>query len=184
MPRNPSKTRCTIPDCHNWAMRGHTRCRAHRNAELGPGGVGAPSGNLNALKTGRHAHPLAGDELSATSDALLDESDDLPARMASLTRLVISRTQEPFLVLVALRVMFSQLIAACALRIFERELGDALAPLPAPQRDLHHAQICALAAVLGPEQRLWMLRKTLRAKEKKDPGENNHRDRDIAPPGP
>ncbi len=166
MPRNPNKTHCTIPDCHNWAMRGHTRCRAHRVAEFGPGSVGAPAGNLNALKTGRRAHPLAGDELSAASDALLDRADDLPARMASLTRLIMSRTEEPFLVLVALRVMFSQLIEACAERIFQRELADALAPLPVPVRDLQYARICALAAVLDPEQRLWMLRDAVRLRKK------------------
>jgi len=134
---------------------------AHRNAELGPGGVGAPAGNLNALKTGRRAHPLSADELSATSDALLAQPDDLPARMAHLTRLIMTRTEDPLLTLVALRALFSQVIEAYAARIFERELGDALAPLPAPLRDRQHAQISALSAVLGPEQRLWMLRRAL-----------------------
>jgi hypothetical protein len=32
MPRNPNKTRCTFPGCHNWAMRGEDRCHVHRYA--------------------------------------------------------------------------------------------------------------------------------------------------------
>jgi hypothetical protein len=32
MPRNPNKTRCTFPGCHNWAMRRGDRCHAHRYA--------------------------------------------------------------------------------------------------------------------------------------------------------
>ena len=32
MPRNPNKTRCTFPGCHNWAMRREDRCHAHRYA--------------------------------------------------------------------------------------------------------------------------------------------------------
>ena len=168
MPRNPHKTRCTVPGCRNWAMRDHTRCRAHRNADLGPGSGsgGAPAGNLNALKTGRRAHPLDGDQLSAANDALFHDPADLPARMAALTALLLSRTGEPFLLLVALRATISQLIDACAGRIFERELADALAPLPASLRARHYARICALAAALDPEQRLWMLRDRIREKKK------------------
>jgi len=33
MPRNPNKTRCTFPGCHNWAMHGQERCHVHRYAE-------------------------------------------------------------------------------------------------------------------------------------------------------
>ena len=51
MPRNPSKRRCQVPGCRNWAMRANTRCRPHRDRELGPRGAGAPAGNLNALHT-------------------------------------------------------------------------------------------------------------------------------------
>jgi hypothetical protein len=31
MPRNPHKTRCQVPGRRNWAMRGHTHCRSHRD---------------------------------------------------------------------------------------------------------------------------------------------------------
>ena len=68
MPRNPSKTPCAVPGCRNWSMRDHTHCRAHHisssvgarpDAELGPRSVGAPCGNLNALKHGRYSNPLS-----------------------------------------------------------------------------------------------------------------------------
>jgi hypothetical protein len=63
MPRNPNKTHCQAPGCkavlRTAAIRGHTHCRSHRDAELGPRGAGAPPGNLNALKTGQDAHPLS-----------------------------------------------------------------------------------------------------------------------------
>jgi hypothetical protein len=52
MPRNPSKARCTVPGCRNWSMRDHTRCRPHRNLELGPQRAGPPPGNLYALRSG------------------------------------------------------------------------------------------------------------------------------------
>jgi hypothetical protein len=148
-------------------MRGHARCRAHRVDELGPGGAGAPLGNLNALQTGRHAHPLHGDELSAASCALLDPAGDLSTHVADLTRSIASRTEDPFLVLVALRAAVSQLVEATAARIFECELAEALAPLPEPLRDRHHARICALVAALRPEQRLFMLRRTLHRRKKR-----------------
>jgi len=45
MPRNPDKTRCTFPDCHNWAMRGEARCRAHcYAADPAPPDQGDPPG--------------------------------------------------------------------------------------------------------------------------------------------
>jgi len=72
MPRNPSKTPCAVPGCRNWSMRDHTHCRAHHisssvgarpDAELGPRSVGAPGGNLNALKHGRYSNPLSESDL-------------------------------------------------------------------------------------------------------------------------
>jgi hypothetical protein len=32
MPRNPNKTSCTFPGCHNWATHGGDRCRVHQCA--------------------------------------------------------------------------------------------------------------------------------------------------------
>jgi hypothetical protein len=146
-------------------MRGHARCRAHRSAELGPGGGGAPTGNLNALKTGRHAHPLAGDELSTTSDALLEQPADLPERMAALTRLILSRTGDPISTLVALRALFTQLIEACAARAFERELDAALDALPSTVRLLYRARIDALAIHHDAMGRLSLLRAIQRRRD-------------------
>jgi hypothetical protein len=165
MPRNPSKTPCAIPGCRNWAMRGHLYCRSHRNAELGSGGAGAPAGNLNALKTGRRAHPLNPAQLAAQSNDLLDQPDALPERMADLTRLILARIDDPILTLVALRSLFAQLVEACAARAFERELDLALDGLPADLRLLYRAQIDAAAAQHDAEERLWMLRNIRRRKK-------------------
>jgi len=63
MPRNPRKTRCQTPGCRSWAIRGRTVCRSHLDDALGPRGGGAPQRNLNALKTGAHARPLAAADL-------------------------------------------------------------------------------------------------------------------------
>jgi hypothetical protein len=177
VPHNPNKTPCAAPNCHNWAMHGQAYCRSHRNAELGAGGAGAPDGNLNALKTGRRAHPLPGDQLAAASNAILERPGELPERMAELTRLILSRVDDPILILVALRSLFAQLVEACAARAFERELDLALDGLPAHLRLLYRAQIDALSLQHDAEQRLWMLRDTQRHK-KTDPGDNNHRNRD------
>jgi hypothetical protein len=58
MTRNPNKTPCQHPGCRNWAMRGHTLCRSHRDPELGPRSRGEPRSHPNAHRTADHAHPL------------------------------------------------------------------------------------------------------------------------------
>jgi hypothetical protein len=39
MPRNSQRTRCQVPGCRNWAMRGHSHCHPHHDSELGPHGA-------------------------------------------------------------------------------------------------------------------------------------------------
>ena len=114
MPRNPNKTRCQVPGCRNWAMRGHTRCRAHRDAELGPRPVGAPRGNLNALKTGNHTHPLPEPELSHLARQLAGEPDLLPYHLGLTAQSIHSRTRDPHQTLLAFRATLTHLLPYAA----------------------------------------------------------------------
>lgn len=80
--RNPNKTRCTGvtasgSPCRNYAMPDSSRCRSHRDRELGPRAVGAPKGNRNAVTHGFYSQYLTQDDLlamaTATGGDLLDE---------------------------------------------------------------------------------------------------------------
>jgi hypothetical protein len=72
MPRNPNKTRCTVPGCRAWAIRGSDppRCSPHS------GLTGAPPGNQNRLVHGFYAttlHPQEAADLAAyAGDTSLD----------------------------------------------------------------------------------------------------------------
>jgi hypothetical protein len=72
MPRNPNKTRCTVPGCRAWAIRGSDLpcCSPHS------GRTGAPPGNRNRLVHGFYAtilHPQEAADLAAyAGDASLD----------------------------------------------------------------------------------------------------------------
>ncbi len=60
MPRNPHKTRCAVPNCRAWAVRGSDppRCSPHS------GRAGAPPGNRNRLVHGFYANVLHPQELA------------------------------------------------------------------------------------------------------------------------
>ena len=143
MPRNPNKTHCTYPGCRNWAMRGHTLCRAHRDAELGPRGAGAPAGNLNALKHGRHAHPLPPPDLENLALCTVEQPAEFPLQLGRVAQSIQARTGDPFAVLVALHRLLSQLLPLVATRLFESELHALSQQLPPPlcariQTLIHH----------------------------------------------
>ena len=175
MPRNPDKARCVVPGCRNWAMRDHERCRAHRivprQAREGSHGAGAPMDNLNALKHGTSAHPLPPSELTSLIAAILADPDDLPLQIGLAVCSIHARTGEPFLTLVALRRLFSQLVPTVAERLFSAELRAMLQPLPPAVRDRRQADIEQRAARTRPEDRLLLLRKTKsHRKQSPEPG--------------
>ncbi len=66
-----------IPRCGSWAMRGRTHRRSHLDHLLGPRGAGAPDGNLNALKSGDHAHPLTDRYIVDLAHELVKRPDQL-----------------------------------------------------------------------------------------------------------
>jgi hypothetical protein len=133
MPRNPDKTPCQVPGCHNWAMRGHTRCRSHRDRELGPRRGGAPPGNLNALKTGHQAHPASLSDLRDVARQVVLQPDRLPDCLHRLAASVHGRTRDPYRALVAFQALLSDLIPLVATDLFMAEARARLGRLP-PER--------------------------------------------------
>lgn len=133
MPRNRNKAPCQVPGCRNWAMRGHTRCRAHRDAELGPRGGGAPPGNLNAVRTGRHAQPVPPGDLSNLAHQLVADPQHTPQHLEPLLASIHGRAGDPFKTLVALQAAFAELLPLLAQRLFAAELDHLLRRLPPHQ---------------------------------------------------
>lgn len=166
MPRNPDKTRCTVLGCRNWAMLGHTRCRAHRCTELGPQGAGAPIDNLNALSKGTHAHPLPPPEFEHLVAAVTDQPEALAYQVGLAVHDIQTRTSDTYLTLIALRALLSRLIDHTAQHLFARELEDLFHLLPQPARDQLRIAIETIAARQGPEQQLQTLRAVKRRRRK------------------
>ena len=100
MSRNPNKTYCTMPGCRNWAMRGHERCRWHTTeastTQDGARGPGAPLHNLNALKHGASANPLAQAKLEELIASVLAGGDDLPCQFGLAVSSIYDRTGDAF----------------------------------------------------------------------------------------
>jgi hypothetical protein len=158
MPRNPDKTRCTVPGCRAWAMHGHTRCRAHLDAELGPRGAGAPLHNLNALKHGQHSDPLPEPDFQCLVVTAVERPDDLALQVGLAVRRIQDRTGDPFLTLVALRRLLSRLVDGVADALFTAELCETLRPLPPSVRERLQERIERLAVHKRPEDNLLLLR--------------------------
>ena len=109
-------------------MRGHDRCRSHRDAELGPRDAGAPPGNLNALRQGHRAQPLSPPDLQRLTAQLVEEPDHLPLHLDLALRDLHGRTGDPFNTLIALRA----LLPLVAGRLFTAELKTLLGSLLPP----------------------------------------------------
>lgn len=164
MPRNPSKTRCAVPGCRAWAMRGRTRCRAHLHAELSPRGAGAPRGNLNALKNARYSDGLAEpdlDRLVAAATAA-GRAGDFAYQFGLAVRALENRAADPFTLLLALDRILDRLVDRVAARLFRQELAQALAPLPALLREQIQGDLERHAARSGHKTALIVLRKSRR----------------------
>jgi hypothetical protein len=142
-------------------MRGNTYCRAHRDAELGPRGAGAPRGNLNALVHGAYSHPLPSTELDDLARRIVDRPGDLSEHVGLLLCALDDRVRDPLLVLVALRRALPSLIAQVAGHLFRIELRAFLAPLPPEMRASFHALIRSCAP-RNPEAGLRFLRRLVR----------------------
>jgi hypothetical protein len=158
MPRNPNKTHCQAPGCHNWAMRAHTHCRSHRDAELGPRGAGAPPGNLNALKTGQDAHPLSRSGLRTLAQQIASDPQQLPSHLQPAIGSIHARTRDPVKTLLALQAMFTDLLPLVAQNLFTAELETLLHQVPPQRRSSLQTIVWKQAVRLGPEAKLRFLR--------------------------
>jgi hypothetical protein len=147
-------------------MRGHTRCRSHRDRELGPRGGGAPPGNLNALKTGEHAHPLSPNNLRLFASQVVCQPDQLPDRLDLIVRSIHSRTADPCNTIVALQAILSDLMPQVAVALFKTELDDQLRRLPQSQRDPLLRTVKKQLGCRTPEAALLCLRDTTFESEK------------------
>lgn len=165
MPCNPNKARCAVPGCGSWAMRDHVLCRAHRNAELGPGAAGAPKRNLNALKDGALAHPISVPDLDRLVEVLVTRPQDLAYEFGLVAHDIQSRIGDPFRTILALRGLLPHLTARVAAGLFSEELRTTLQPLPPPVRAGVQAVIELRASGLSPEARLLKLRKRKKTRE-------------------
>jgi hypothetical protein len=134
MPRNHDKIRCSVPGCRAWAMRGHTRCRAHRDREMGPRGAGAPPRNLNALKTGQNAHPLSQVDLRALARHIARRPDQLPYHVGLAAHSLQARAADPYRALLALHTALSDLLPLLAAEQFTVQVTAFLPQLPPSQR--------------------------------------------------
>ena len=175
MPRNLHKTRCQVPGCRNWAMRGHTHCRPHRapssnpnsDGNVGPRGAGAPAGNLTALRTGDHAHPLSPADLDQLVHDILRAPDRLPHHLNRTIRDIHRRTQEPVKTLLALEALLPTLASRVADDLFVAELDTFVARLPPANRDLFRVIIWSYTRLLIPVRKLALIRKVQRATARK-----------------
>ncbi len=163
MSRNPHKTRCQVPGCRNWAMRGHTHCRSHRDRELGPRHAGAPSGNLNALRTGHHAHPLSPDDLDQLVHAILRTPDQLPHHLDLTIQSIHRRCQDPVKTLLVLQALVPALLSRVADGLFIAELHAFLDQLPPARQSRFELSIWRQALRLSPVHKLELLRTVQRA---------------------
>jgi hypothetical protein len=116
-------------------MRGHTRCRSHRDRELGRRGGGAPPGNLNALKSGRHAHPVSLPALELLAGQIVDQPDLLPDHIAAIVRSIQDRTRDPHKTLLAFRAALPDLTSLVAKDLFVVEANALLRQAPPSRRD-------------------------------------------------
>jgi hypothetical protein len=140
-------------------MRGQARCRAHRDAELGSRGAGPPPNNLNALKHGRHSHPLPLPDLAHLASHIATRPADLPLQIGLAARSLQARTDDPLLTLAALRRLLSQLTPIVATCLFNAELQGLLQALPPPARPHVQAIVEQYVPQNDPKKALQILRK-------------------------
>lgn len=167
MPRNPSKTRCQKPGCRSWAMRGHSLCRSHRDDELGLRGGGAPHHNLNAVKTGAHAHPLASLNLAQLAKDLVHHPDDLPDLIGIALQSIHARTRHPYKTLAALRTALSRLLPLVEAQLLVAQVDAVLRELPPSLRRPFMAAVRRQATGPLPQSTLDSIREWVIESEKK-----------------
>jgi hypothetical protein len=141
--------------------RAHARFRMRRWARRPTRPVGAPRGNLNAIRHGADAHPLSTMRLEQLAAAIAARPGDLATHLLPAIRDIQDRAPDDYRALVAVRVLAEALIDLIADNLFRQELRQALQPLPSPARERYCEHIQHLAARMHPQERLSFLRKKL-----------------------
>ena len=194
MPRNPNKRRCQTPGCKAYAMRslpggapskpgqssiGPSRdgipanhCRSHLDHVLGRRNVGAPKGNLNAVKTGRHAHPLSKEKLESLSHEIAQRPNETPAILSREIYELFDRTGNSYNTIVLLARLSQQLLPLTADQRFHIELYNFIQQIHPESRAKTESLIWNLVMPLNPLDRLTSLREIVEAFHQK----NNSRD--------
>jgi hypothetical protein len=145
-------------------MRGRVRCRAHRDAVLGPRGAGAPLDNLNALKHGRYSDPFSPSDVESLARRAIERPADLPLQIGLAVHSLRDRIGDPLSTLLALRRLLSQLTPILAAHLFDSELSAFLDPLPPPARAQARAIVERFTPDGSPEERILFLRKIIKRK--------------------
>jgi hypothetical protein len=168
-------------------MRDHTRCRAHRasssvgvrrDAEPGPRTVGAPGGNLNALKHGRYSNPLPELDLERLVVVATQEPDDLAYHIALLVRAIEDRIGDPsseagppgsrsFRTLLVVNRALAKLVDRLASTLLRAEIAETLSVLPPGVRERVQAELEALTSRTSPARALSLLKKVRRERSQK-----------------
>ena len=161
MPRNPRKTRCQMPGCRSWAMRGRSLCRSHLDDALGPRGGGAPQRNLNALKTGAHARPLAAVDLHELAKDLARQPDRLPELVGAALQSIHARTGDPYKTLVAFQNSLTRLLPLVDVHLFAAEVEAVGGRLPPSERRAFLAAVRARSTGVSTHADLASLRQRL-----------------------
>ena len=111
-------------------------------SDPGTRGGGAPPGNLNAVGTGRHVHPLTPADLQHLAHQITNYPQVSPKWLGQVVDSVQSRTGgDPYQTLVAVRSALSQVGSHVAADLFKTEIAALLAQLTPSQRDLFRRSI-------------------------------------------
>ena len=159
MPRNPNKTRCIVPGCNAWTMRGRTRCRPHLDDVLGPRGAGVPKGNLNALRHGRYSQPLISSKLERLVAEIIAHPDDIHNYIAAVAKAAQARDGDPYKTLVVLRTLLQQLTPLFAYHLFFARLCIFIKSIPPSHREATLAVILRECSRFTAEEQLLFLEK-------------------------
>jgi hypothetical protein len=157
MPRNLHKSHCQVPGCRAWAMHGAVHCRAHRDAEIGPRGGGAPAGNLNALKTGDYAHPLGQSAIDRLAFQITTDPGCLPDLLAGLARDLYAHTQDLHKTLAALNAILRYLVPTVADARLAARIDAVVHQVPPEKRPALQIALWKCILRLPLEQRLVLL---------------------------
>jgi len=162
MPRNPKKTRCQVSYCRAWAMRGHTRCRSHRDHELGPRNAGAPPRNLNAIKHGGYSFVLPSEQRLLLAEQILRQPDDLISHLGPIIQSLQQRTGDPIKNVAALSHLLARLVPCMIPLQFQIELEAFLRTVPPTRRKAFMDVLRCNSGSLDGWKRLSMLRAIIR----------------------